>query len=85
MNTTEKRKIDPATTIIPFVIILALCTLFVIKPEGSTNAIEMIRSFLGDKFGLYYLVIGLGILLVSFWIAFSGFWSGFDFLCFSDS
>ncbi|MBR7063772.1 MAG: BCCT family transporter [Treponema sp.] len=70
MNTT-KRKIDPATTVIPFIIILALCTLFVIKPEGSTNVIGIIRSFLGDKLGLYYLVIGLGILLVSFWIAFS--------------
>ncbi len=68
---TKKRKIDPATTIIPFVIILTLCTLFIIKPEGSTNVISLIRSFLGDKLGLYYLIIGLGILLVSFWIAFS--------------
>lgn len=71
MDTTNKRKIDPATTVIPFIIILALCTLFVIKPEGSTNVIGIIRSFLGDKLGLYYLIIGLGILLVSFWIAFS--------------
>lgn len=68
---TKKRKIDPATTVIPFVIILALCTLFVIKPEGSTNVVGIIRGFLGDKFGLYYLIVGLGILLVSFWIAFS--------------
>lgn len=71
MDTTKKRKIDPATTVIPFIIILALCTLFVIKPEGSTNVVGIIRSFLGDKLGLYYLIIGLGILLVSFWIAFS--------------
>lgn len=71
MDTTKKRKIDPATTVIPFIIILALCTLFVIKPEGSTNVIGLIRSFLGDKLGLYYLIIGLGILLVSFWLAFS--------------
>ncbi len=67
----KKRKIDPATTIIPFVIILVLCTIFVIKSEGSTNVIGLIRSFLGDKLGLYYLIIGLGILLISFWIAFS--------------
>ena len=71
MENTKKRKIDPATTIIPFIIILALCTLFVIKPEGSTNVIGIIRGFLGDTLGLYYLIIGLGILLVSFWIAFS--------------
>ena len=71
MENTKKRKIVPATTIIPFIIILALCTLFVIKPEGSTNVIGIIRGFLGDTLGLYYLIIGLGILLVSFWIAFS--------------
>lgn len=71
MENTKKRKIDPATTVIPFIVILALCTLFVIKPEGSTNVIGIIRGFLGDTLGLYYLIIGLGILLVAFWIAFS--------------
>ena len=68
---SSKRKIDPATTIIPLIIILSLCILFVIKPEGSSNVVGIIRSFLGDKLGLYYLVIGLGILIISFWIAFS--------------
>lgn len=67
----SKRKIDPATTIIPLIIILSLCILFVVKPEGSSNVVSLIRSFLGDKLGIYYLVIGLGILLISFWIAFS--------------
>lgn len=67
----SKRKIDPATTIIPLIIILSLCILFVVKPEGSSNVVGIIRSFLGDKLGLYYLVIGLGILIISFWIAFS--------------
>lgn len=68
---SSKRKIDPATTIIPLIIIMSLCILFVIKPEGSSNVVGIIRSFLGDKLGLYYLVIGLGILIISFWIAFS--------------
>lgn len=67
----EKRKIDLVTTVIPFVIILLLCTLFIFNPEGSTNVIGIIRSFLGDTLGLYYLVIGLGIFLISIWIAFS--------------
>ena len=71
MENPKKRKIDPATTVIPFIVILALCTLFVITPEGSPNVIGIIRGFLGDTLGLYYLIIGLGILLVSFWIAFS--------------
>jgi BCCT family betaine/carnitine transporter len=68
MNT---KKIDPATTIIPFAIILALCGLFIIYPEGSTNALAVIRHFLGDTFGSYYLVVGLGILIVSLYLAYS--------------
>ena len=67
----RKRVIDPATTIIPFAIILTLCLFFVIKPERSTIVIGAIRGFLGNQCGLYYLVAGLGILLLSFYIAFS--------------
>lgn len=67
----EKRRIDPATTIIPFGIIAVLCAFFVIKPEASTNVVGLIRNFLGDKLGLYYLIVGLGILLISIYIAFS--------------
>lgn len=63
--------IDPATTIIPFAIIFVLCLFFVIRPVASTNALTAIRDFLGDSLGLYYLVIGLGTLIVSLWIAFS--------------
>ena len=62
--------IDPATTIIPF-IIFVLCLFFVIRPVASTNALTAIRDFLGDTLGLYYLIIGLGTLIVSLWISFS--------------
>ena len=64
-------KIDPATTIIPFAIILALCALFILYPEGSTNALSAIRFFLGDTLGSYYLIVGLGILIVSLYLAYS--------------
>lgn len=63
------RRIDPATTIIPFAAILVLCVFFIADPEGSTNVLSAIRNFLGDTFGTYYLVIGLGVLAVSLWIA----------------
>ena len=53
------RNIDPATTVIPFGIVLILCILFVIDPEGSGSVLGAIRGFLGDEMGLYYLVIGL--------------------------
>ena len=70
-KSAAKRRIDPWTTVIPFGIILILCALFVIRPEQSTNALGSIRGSLGDEFGDYYLAVGLGILLISLWIAFS--------------
>lgn len=65
------RRIDPSTTVIPMACILVLCLFFVIDPAGSTNLLSSIRFFLGDTFGSYYLVVGLGILIVSLYIAFS--------------
>lgn len=70
-NDTVKRKIDPWTTVVPFAAILILCAFFIIDPVGSTDALSAIRGFLGDTFGTYYLLVGLGILVVSLWIAFS--------------
>ncbi|SCW54676.1 betaine/carnitine transporter, BCCT family [Ruminococcaceae bacterium YRB3002] len=67
----KQRKIDPFTTIVPFACILALCAYFVLMPENSTNALSVIRGFLGDKMGSYYLIIGLGVFLLSLWLAFS--------------
>lgn len=67
----EHRNIDASTTIIPFAAIFLLCVCFVVKPEASTSVLGAIRNFLGDELGLYYLVIGLGILIISLYIAFS--------------
>lgn len=67
----SKRKIDPFTTFIPLGCILILCAYFIIAPENSTAALEVIRSFLGDRCGVYYLIIGLGFFLVSLWLSFS--------------
>lgn len=65
------RLIDPATTIYPFAAIFALCLFFIIKPEQSTSALSAIRGFLGNEMGTYYLVVGLGVLIVSLWVSFS--------------
>lgn len=74
MNNNKNRdaeKIDVFTTIIPFAIILILCLFFLFAPKESTDILDVIRDFLGDSLGLYYLVIGLGVFLVSLYIAFS--------------
>ena len=67
----KSRRIDPATTVVPFGAILVLCAFFIAAPQASTGALSAIRTFLGDTFGTYYLAFGLGVLIVSLWIALS--------------
>ena len=45
------RRIDPATTIYPFLAIFVLCLFFILNPAGSTDALSAIRGFLGDELG----------------------------------
>ena len=67
----EKKHIDPATTVIPMAFILVLCAYFSLDPAGSTAALSAIRFFLGDSFGTFYLAVGLGFLIISFYLSFS--------------
>lgn len=68
---TSKRKIDWMITLVPLGIIVALSVLFFLVPEGSNALLSRIRFFFGDTLGIYYLVIGLGIFLLSVFIAMS--------------
>lgn len=67
----NKKKIDWIITIVPLTLIIVLCVLFFFMPEQSNVVLSEIRFFFGDTFGVYYLVIGLGIFLLSFYIALS--------------
>lgn len=67
----REKHIDPFTTVVPMAIILMLCAYFVADPEGSSAVLAAVRFFLGDTLGSYYLVIGLGVLIVSFYLAYS--------------
>ncbi len=72
MNTNqsaERRKIDWMITLVPLAIVVALCIVFFFAPEQSNAVLSQIRFFFGDTFGTYYLVIGLGIFLLSLYIA----------------
>ena len=44
-------------------------------PEGSANILASIRFFLGDELGSYYLLMGLGAVICSLYMAFSRFGS----------
>lgn len=72
-NNNTRTQIDWMITLVPLVIVIALCLLFFLMPNQSNAVISQIRFFLGDTMGSYYLVIGLGIFLVSMFLAFSKF------------
>lgn len=67
----KERRLEPSTTIIPFALISLLCISFFLRPESSSKYLDEIRAYIGDSFGSYYLIIGLGVLIASFAIAFS--------------
>ena len=68
MQRLEKNKIDWMVTLVPFILIVGLASLLFILPEQSNAVIGEIRFFFGDTVGLYYLVIGLGVLAVSLYL-----------------
>ena len=68
---SEKSKIDWMITLVPLIIVVGLCVLFFFAPEQSNVVLGEIRFFFGDTLGAYYLVIGLGIFLLSIYIAVS--------------
>ena len=80
--TNTKGKIDWMITLVPLGIVIALFILFFLLcrlkpasgpgqpgPDQSNAVLSQIRFFFGDTFGTYYLVIGLGIFLLSLYIA----------------
>lgn len=65
----EKKKIDWIITLVPLVLVAGLSLLFFLLPEKSNDILSQVRFFFGDTFGTYYLIIGLGILILSVYIA----------------
>lgn len=68
---TERGKIDWLITLLPLGVIIVLCCLFFFEQEKSNEILSKIRFLFGDTFGVYYLAIGLGIFIVSLYIALS--------------
>lgn len=68
-NLPEHKKVDWMITLVPLTIIIVLCILFFCMPDQSNAVISQIRFFLGDTLGSYYLIIGLGVFLLSIFIA----------------
>lgn len=64
----NRKKVDWFITLIPMFIIVGISFLFFIFPEQSNDILGQIRFFFGDTFGTYYIVIGLGIFIVSIYL-----------------
>ncbi|MBR2046544.1 MAG: BCCT family transporter [Agathobacter sp.] len=65
----KKGKIDWMITLVPLAIVVALCIVFFVLPEQSSVVLSRIRFLFGDTFGVYYLIIGLGVFFASIYIA----------------
>ena len=78
MDQTTKNKrgdllkaLDWPLIIFPLICVVALCAIFIFAPEQSTEITDAIRGFLGNELGFFYILIGLGILFITLYIAFS--------------
>lgn len=70
-NLPGQKKIDWILTLVPFGVIVALAVYMFLFPEGSNDVISKIRFFFGDTFGTYYILLGVGVFILSIFIAFS--------------
>lgn len=64
-------KVDWMITLVPFFTIIGLALLLFIFPEQSNGVISRVRFFVGDTMGVYYLIIGVGVLAISVFLSFS--------------
>lgn len=65
----DSKKIDWMVTLVPVIIILGLALLFFFVPQQSNDVLSKIRFFFGDTLGTFYIVAGLGIFILSIYIA----------------
>lgn len=71
MRSSKKNRYDPVVTFVPFLIVLIAVFAVISVPDTSAEVINSVRNFLGNDFGSYYLVLGLGFVVTSLYIAFS--------------
>lgn len=66
-----EKRLDLSTMVIPLIVIVALCAVFMLFPEESKNVLGNVRNFLGDDIGIYYVLLGVGAVICSLYMAFS--------------
>lgn len=70
-KTAGHSRIDWMITLVPFFLIILLTIYLFLFPESANDTIGQIRLFFGDTLGSYYLIMGIGVLIVSIFLSFS--------------
>lgn len=65
------KQLDLPIMSLSLIIILCLCAVFMLFPESSRQVLDIIRNFLGNEFGIYYVLLGIGAVICSLYMAFS--------------
>ena len=63
--------IDWGITIVPICIILVLSVLLMFFPEVASNLLTSLKNVFTNQLGFFYILIGLGVLLLAIWLSFS--------------
>lgn len=67
----ESIKMDWFSILVPLSAVILLCVFFAVYPEQSKAVLQGIRFIVGDRFSLYYAVLGLGMFLFTLYLGFS--------------
>lgn len=70
-QTANKNRVDWIITLVPFILIMGLAVCLFLFPHQANGVISQVRFFFGDTLGSYYLIIGLGVLIISIFLSFS--------------
>ena len=73
VKTLDTSRVDWMVTLVPFFSVMALAVYLFVFPDQANDAIMKVRFFFGDTCGVFYLIMGLGTLLISLYLAFSKF------------
>ena len=67
----NEKQIDWIITLVPFCLIMTIAAFLFIYPTRSNEIIEKVRYFFCDTLGSFYILLGLGMFLLSLFLAFS--------------
>ncbi|EKW98850.1 BCCT family transporter [Ligilactobacillus saerimneri] len=71
MKNSFAKRIDWIQTLVPLGSVATLVTIFLLYPQKSTYFLQSLRVSVGEHFGWYYILLGMGIFITTLIIAFS--------------